>query len=164
MPAHTRGIQVISESPGESLDIGVAIGRASRVRDIIALQGDLGAGKTILAQGIALGLGVREPVTSPSYVIVTVYRTGRQCFQHVDLYRLAGAHDLDSIDWDGLLDESAITVVEWPERAGTRMPGDRLHVCLGASETDRRTMTISATGPRSQELLAAVQVRRAVRQ
>ena len=83
--------------------------------------------------------------------------------QHVDLYRLAGALDLDSIDWEDLLDEPAVTVVEWPERAGERMPDDRLLVSIEAESTNRRTMTISAGGPRSRELLAAVGARIAAR-
>ena len=162
-PTEPAITNVTSEGPHASRELGAVIGHLAQPGDVIALQGELGAGKTVVAQGIAMGLGVQEPVTSPSYVIVTLYRTGRVRLQHVDLYRLADDRDLDSIDWDGLLDEPAVTVVEWPERAGTRLPVDRLHISLDAPPTDRRTMMLSAGGPRSRELLAAVRAHMAAR-
>ncbi len=162
-PTKPELTEITSDGPRGTHDLGAAIGRLAEPGDLIALQGELGAGKTVVAQGIALGIGVQEPVTSPSYVVVTVYRTGRVRLQHVDLYRLADDHDLNSIDWEGLLDEPAVTVVEWPERAGARMPVDRLHISLDAPPTDRRTMTFSAGGPRSRWLLAAVRAQMAAR-
>jgi len=155
--------QIVSDGPDATRAVGHSIGRAARPGDLVALQGDLGAGKTVVAQGVAQGLGVAEGVTSPTYVLVAVYATGRLRLQHVDLYRLAGALDLDSIDWEDLLDEPAVTVVEWPERAGERMADDRLLLSIQAESTNRRTMTISAGGPRSRELLAAVGARIAAR-
>ena len=153
-------VQIVSEGPEISMNLGAAVGRLVQPGDVITLQGELGAGKTVVAQGIALGLGVQESVTSPSYVIVTVYQSGRVCLQHVDLYRLTNDNrELDSIDWDGLLEEMAVTVVEWPERAGTRLPNDRFQISLDALPTGQRTMTLSASGPRSRELLAAVRER-----
>ena len=149
-------IRIVSDGPDATRAVGAGIGRAARPGDLIALRGELGAGKTVVAQGVAQGLGVVEGVTSPTYVLVAVYGSGRLRLQHVDLYRLAGALDLDSIDWEDLLDEPAVTVVEWPERAGARMPDDRLLVSIQAGSATRRTLTISAGGPRSRELLAAV--------
>ena len=156
-------IHIVSDGPDATRAVGAAIGRAAQPGDLVALQGDLGAGKTVVAQGIAQGLGVAEVVTSPTYVLVSVYGSGRLRLQHVDLYRLAGALDLDSIDWEDLLDEPAVTVVEWPERADARMPEDRLLVSIQSESTSRRTMTLSAGGPRSRELLAAVGARMAAR-
>ena len=153
----------MSEGPEASRAVGATIGQAARPGDLVALRGELGAGKTVVAQGIAEGLGVVEGVTSPTYVLVAVYGSGRLRLQHVDLYRLAGARDLDSIDWEDLLDEPAVTVVEWPERAGGRMPADSLLVSIQAESANRRTMTLSAGGPRSRELLAAVGARMAAR-
>ncbi|MCY3913709.1 MAG: tRNA (adenosine(37)-N6)-threonylcarbamoyltransferase complex ATPase subunit type 1 TsaE [Chloroflexi bacterium] len=158
--AHT---QIVSDGPDATRAVGAAIGRWARPGDLVALQGELGAGKTVVAQGIAQGLGVEEGVTSPTYVLVSVYGSGRLRLQHVDLYRLAGALDLDSIDWEDLLDEPAVTAVEWSERAGERMPDDCLLVAIQAESTNRRTITLSAGGPRSRELLAAVGARMAAR-
>ena len=155
--------QFVSDGPDATRAVGVAIGRSARPGDLIALQGELGAGKTVVAQGIGQGLGVAEGVTSPTYVLVSVYGSGRLRLQHVDLYRLAGALDLDSIDWEDLLDEPAVTAVEWSERAGERMPDDGLLVAIEAESTNRRTITLSARGPRSRELLAAVEARMAAR-
>ena len=156
-------IYIVSDGPGATRAVGVAIGRSARPGDVVALQGELGAGKTVVAQGVAQGLGVVEGVTSPTYVLVSVYGSGRLRLQHVDLYRLAGALDLDSIDWEDLLDEPAVTAVEWPERAGERMPDDRLLVSIEAESMNRRAITLSAGGPRSRELLAAVGARMAAR-
>ena len=162
-PRPAGATEIVSDGPEASRAVGATIGRLARPRDLIALRGDLGAGKTVVAQGVAQGLGVVEGVTSPTYVLVAVYQSGRLGLQHVDLYRLAGAVDLDSLDWEDLLDEPAVTVVEWPERAGARMPADCLLVSIEAASTNRRTMTISAGGPRSRELLAAVRARMATR-
>ena len=162
-PRPAGATEIVSDGPEASRAVGATIGRLARPRDLIALRGDLGAGKTVVAQGVAQGLGVVEGVTSPTYVLVAVYQSGRLGLQHVDLYRLAGAVDLDSLDWEDLLDEPAVTVVEWPERAGARMPADCLLVSIQAASTNRRTMTISAGGPRSRELLAAVRARMATR-
>ena len=155
--------QTVSDGPDATRAVGDAIGRSARPGDLVALQGELGAGKTVVAQGIAQGLGVVEGVTSPTYVLVAVYGSGRLRLQHVDLYRLAGALDLDSIDWEDLLDEPAVTAVEWSERAGERMPDDCLLVAIRAESTNRRRITLSAGGPRSRELLAAVGARMAAR-
>lgn len=155
--------QMVSDGPDATRAVGVAIGRCARPGDLVALHGELGAGKTVVAQGMAQGLDVAEGVTSPTYVLVSVYVSGRLRLQHVDLYRLAGALDLDSIDWEDLLDEPAVTAVEWSERAGDRMPDDCLLVAIQAESTNRRTLTLSAGGPRSRELLAAVGARMAAR-
>ena len=162
-PRPAGATEIVSDGPEASRAVGATIGRLARPWDLIALRGDLGAGKTVVAQGVAQGLGVVAGVTSPTYVLVAVYQSGRLGLQHVDLYRLAGAVDLDSLDWEDLLDEPAVTVVEWPERAGARMPADCLLVSIEAASTNRRTMTISAGGPRSRELLAAVRARMATR-
>ena len=162
-PRPAGATEIVSDGPEASRAVGATIGRLARPRDLIALRGDLGAGKTVVAQGVAQGLGVVEGVTSPTYVLVAVYQSGRLGLQHIDLYRLAGAVDLDSLDWEDLLDQPAVTVVEWPERAGSRMPADCLLVSIQAASTNRRTMTISAGGPRSRELLAAVRARMATR-
>ena len=162
-PRPAGATEIVSDGPEASRAVGATIGRLARPRDLIALRGDLGAGKTVVAQGVAQGLGVVAGVTSPTYVLVAVYQSGRLGLQHVDLYRLAGAVDLDSLDWEDLLDEPAVTVVEWPERAGARLPADCLLVSIQAASTNRRTITISAGGPRSRELLAAVRARMATR-
>ncbi|MCA9517703.1 MAG: tRNA (adenosine(37)-N6)-threonylcarbamoyltransferase complex ATPase subunit type 1 TsaE [Myxococcales bacterium] len=87
--------------------------------DVVALEGTLGVGKTLFSAALARALGVppEEHVASPSYALVNVYRGGRAPVAHLDLYRLEGDDELAGIGFDDLLDEGAIVVVEWPERA-----------------------------------------------
>jgi tRNA threonylcarbamoyladenosine biosynthesis protein TsaE len=95
---------------------------------VVSLSGDLGAGKTTLTQAICEGYGVSESVTSPTYALVHRYDAEKSAVYHVDLYRLDNESQLTNIGWDDLLAERAIVIVEWPERAGNRMPDDHLHI------------------------------------
>ncbi len=97
---------------------------------LISLTGELGAGKTTLAQAICAGYGVTEPVTSPTYALVHRYEAPKSPVYHVDLYRLDNETQLTNIGWDDMLAERAVVIVEWPERAGDRMPADHLHIDL----------------------------------
>ncbi len=101
---------------------GEALGRAVRAPVVFALSGDLGAGKTTLAQAICRGYGVAEPVTSPTFSLVHEYVGARGPVLHLDLYRLDGAQALDSIGLDELLARDAVVIVEWPERGADRLP------------------------------------------
>lgn len=103
-------------------DWGRAFGVAAVPPLIVALQGDLGAGKTTLAQAICVGYGVAEAVTSPTYALVHRYTSPRSPVYHVDLYRLDDPAQLTNIGWDDILAEQALVIVEWPERAGARLP------------------------------------------
>ena len=85
---------------------------------IVTLEGELGAGKTPLAQAICRGYGALEPATSPTFALVHEYHAPRSPVLHLDLYRLEGPHQLASIGWDDVLSSGALVLVEWPERAG----------------------------------------------
>ena len=132
----------------DTLALGERIGRGLRAGDVVVLSGPLGAGKTALAKGIALGMDVEGPVTSPSYVLARVHRArraGHPAMVHVDLYRLLdhGAVDLtaelDSLDLDTDLDD-AVAVVEWGEGLAERLSERYLLVRLRRPpDTDTRT-------------------------
>ena len=109
---------------------GEELGRSLRAPTIITLQGDLGTGKTTLAQAICRGVGVREDVTSPTFALVNEYHAERATVFHLDLYRLQGPDDLTNLAWDDVINSDAIIIVEWPERAGTGMPADALKIRL----------------------------------
>jgi tRNA threonylcarbamoyladenosine biosynthesis protein TsaE len=129
--------RVISTNEEQTRAIGEQIGRALRRGDIVLLMGDLGSGKTCFAQGIARGLGVARPVSSPSFVLMNEYQ-GRERLFHVDLYRLGSMEELDDLGlWDYA--ERGVLVIEWPERGAELLPGDGLTVELayGASESER---------------------------
>ncbi|MEO5580002.1 MAG: tRNA (adenosine(37)-N6)-threonylcarbamoyltransferase complex ATPase subunit type 1 TsaE [Gemmatimonadaceae bacterium] len=109
---------------------GEELGAASKAPLVVALTGDLGAGKTTLAQAICRGYGVSDPVTSPTYAIVQQYTSPKSAVYHIDLYRLEDSSQLTNIGWDDITSDRALVIVEWPERAGDRMPADPLHIEL----------------------------------
>jgi tRNA threonylcarbamoyladenosine biosynthesis protein TsaE len=107
---------------------GRRFGEAARPPLVVAISGDLGAGKTTLVQAICAGYGVTEEVTSPTFALVHEYAAPRSPVHHLDLYRLDRADQLDDIGWDELVSAHALVLVEWPERADGRLP--RRHVTL----------------------------------
>lgn len=107
---------------------GNDLGEASVPPLLISLTGELGAGKTTLAQAICAGYGVVESATSPTYALVHRYEAPKSPVYHIDLYRLDDESQLTNLGWDDILAERALVIVEWPERAGDRMPGDHLHI------------------------------------
>lgn len=95
--------------------------------NIICLAGDLGAGKTVFAQGVALGLGVAEPVSSPTFTLVNEYR-GRLPFYHMDLYRLETPEALYDLGYEDYFDSDGVVLIEWAERAAGLLPRELLRV------------------------------------
>ena len=126
---------------------GARLGALLTSGDLLVLTGDLGAGKTTLAQGIAAGLGVRGPITSPTFVIARVHPSlvGGPDLVHVDAYRLTGFAELDDLDLDASLDE-AVTVVEWGHGVAEQLSEDYLEVTLRGHET--RTVDLVGHGGR----------------
>jgi tRNA threonylcarbamoyladenosine biosynthesis protein TsaE len=112
---------------------------------VLTLRGELGAGKTTLAQAILAGVGVQEAVTSPTFALVQWYESPRGRIAHLDLYRLRRADELDGLGWDDIQREAALIIVEWPERAAAWMPRPRLDLQLTdtADAMDRRRLELS---------------------
>ena len=103
---------------------------------MVALAGDLGAGKTTLAQAICAGYGVTEPVTSPTFALVHRYHAPRSPVYHLDLYRLERPSDLINIGWDEIAASHALVIVEWPERAGDLIPAEHVPIDLEYAPAD----------------------------
>ena len=127
-----------SGSPDATHAIAAALGPLLEPGDVVSLVGDLGAGKTAFAQGLAHGLGVAGPVTSPTFTIVQEYE-GRLPVAHVDVYRLDTVQDLYDLGWDELVDDGRVTIVEWGDLIAQALPPDHLVVRIdsGAADTDR---------------------------
>ena len=123
---------------------GRDLGEAIAPPLVISVTGDLGAGKTTLAQAICAGYGVEESVTSPTYALVHKYEDQRSPVYLVDLYRLDNESQLTNIGWDDLLSDRALVIIEWPERAGDRMPSDHLHIDLGHLKGDESRRVLLA--------------------
>ncbi len=135
--------------------LGAALAAVAEPGDVLCVIGELGAGKTQLAKGFGAGLGVTDPVVSPSFVLMAEYR-GRLPMFHLDLYRLDGA--ADALE-GGLLDEresTGVTFVEWAERLGAATPEDRLEVIIDGAGDDPRTIRLRATDCRHERYLAVV--------
>jgi tRNA threonylcarbamoyl adenosine modification protein YjeE len=113
----------------------------------VALRGNLGAGKTTLAQAIARGAGVTDAVTSPTFSLVHEYRGNAVRVIHCDFYRLHDRAELTQIGWDDIALSHAIVIVEWPERAGDRLPSPRLDIQLGdvPGQADVRALEVTWT-------------------
>src|SRR5689334_2884109 len=112
----------VAMSRDELIAWGEAFGRAAMPPLIVTLAGDLGAGKTTLAQAICAGYGVTEPVTSPTFALVHRYDAPRSPVYHLDLYRLRGPDELTNIGWDEIVASQALVLIEWPERAAGALP------------------------------------------
>ncbi len=155
MNAALPTLHVRLPDPAATRALGARIGSAARAGDVIALVGPLGAGKTELARGIALGLGVAGPVSSPTFVLIAEHE-GRLPLFHVDAYRLAGPEDALGA---GVLDErraDGVTVIEWAERLGAALPAGRLEVRIDGSGDDPRHVEVLATDRRHARLLEDV--------
>ena len=111
---------------------------------VIALIGDLGAGKTTFMQGLGFALGVKRPVTSPTFTLSVEYPTPRFKLVHMDLYRLNGPDDLLTIGFPEYLESGAVVAVEWPERAGDLIPSNAIRIHFTLTEnSDTRVITIA---------------------
>lgn len=121
---------------------GERFGRAAKAPLVVTLAGDLGAGKTTLVQAICRGYGVAEPVTSPTYALVHEYASTRGPVFHLDLYRLEDPRELENIGWDDVTGAHALVLVEWPERAGDRLPPGHVPIDLEhlPGDGDRRLL------------------------
>jgi len=147
--------EVILETPEDTRAFGRRLGRLLRAGDVVVLTGDLGAGKTTLTQGLAEGLGVRGPITSPTFVIARVHPSvvGGPALVHVDAYRLGSAVELDDLDLDADLDLS-VTVIEWGAGMSEQLSEQRLGITLTGEEV--RTARLDAVGPRWERLSDSV--------
>jgi tRNA threonylcarbamoyladenosine biosynthesis protein TsaE len=139
-------------------DLGRELAAQLRAGDLVILTGPLGAGKTTLVQGIGAGLGVRGPVTSPTFVIARVHPplagTG-PLLVHADAYRLGGVSELDDLDLDADM-ASAVTVVEWGEGLAEGLAEDRLEISIDpAADSDARTVRLTGHGQRWHAALTA---------
>jgi len=155
MVTRTTRERVVHTRDAESTRaLGVALGRVAQAGDVIALTGDLGAGKTQLAKGIGAGLDVTGTVNSPSFILMAEHR-GRLPLFHLDLYRIGDPADAVN---GGLIDErqaEGVTVVEWAERLGPALPVRRLDVTIDGSGDEPRTIRLRATDDSHARLVEA---------
>ena len=134
--------RIVSRSPEETEAAGEALGRTLGPGDVVALTGDLGAGKTSFTRGVVQGLGAPTRATSPTFVLINEYR-GRLPIHHVDAYRTASLTELMDLGLPELFDEDGVTLVEWADRLGPLLPARTIHVHLEGLGAEPRTITVT---------------------
>ena len=140
------GGSVQSRSPGQTFNVGKRVGQSVRPPQVIALYGELGAGKTCFTQGVARGVGIEQKVTSPTYSLIQEY-PGRYLMVHIDCYRLTGEDDAVDIGLVEILSKFAIVLVEWPERIKRLLPEKCLEIYMEIVNETTRSISIKNGEP-----------------
>ncbi|HON42515.1 MAG TPA: tRNA (adenosine(37)-N6)-threonylcarbamoyltransferase complex ATPase subunit type 1 TsaE [Bacillota bacterium] len=149
----TETVRIISHSPAETIAIGCGLGKLLQPGDVLCLAGGLGAGKTCLARGIAIGLGADEArVSSPTFVLAQEYR-GRIPMYHLDLYRLTSAEEVEEAGLDEYVGGDGVAVIEWPDVYSPLLNMDRLTVEIRTTATFERELVLTPQGDRYRSIL-----------
>lgn len=119
-----------SFSAEETMELGKRLGREARAGEVYTLIGDLGVGKTVLTQGIAEGLGITEPICSPTFTIVQVYEEGRMPFYHFDVYRIGDVEEMDEIGYEDYFYGDGLTMIEWANLIEELLPPNRKEITI----------------------------------
>ncbi len=133
-------------SPEETFRLGQQFGEQACPGQVCALVGDLGVGKTVLTQGIAEGLGIREPITSPTFTIVQAYEGGRLPFYHFDVYRIADVDEMEEIGYEDYFYGQGVSIIEWGNLVPEILPGHCMEIRIEKDLEqgfDYRRITIS---------------------
>ncbi len=132
----------ICENLNDTYSFAENLAQELQAGDVIALYGNLGAGKTAFVQGIAIGLGYSEPVTSPTYSLWQIYEGGRLTIHHFDLYRLDTVEQVYAIGFYDAVDSDGVTLIEWPERLGDELPVPRINVYINRIDEEKRSICV----------------------
>jgi len=148
-----HALEFFSRSPEQTRRLGMRLGSLLQPGDVVCLQGELGAGKTTLVQGMAQGWGAIDGVSSPTFVLINSYRrpnSGK--FFHFDAYRIDSPAEAEELDMDNLMEQGPL-VIEWPEHVEAILPSERLWVWLQYESEEHRAMRFVACGKRYEVLL-----------
>jgi tRNA threonylcarbamoyladenosine biosynthesis protein TsaE len=149
-------LDFVSHSAAQTRRFGVRLGLLLQPGDVICLEGELGTGKTCLTQGIGEGMGVVEPITSPTFALIAEYHppTPAPSLYHIDVYRLDRAvHEAMALGLDEYLLGDGACVIEWADRISSMLPRERLWISFRHLDISKRGLVVTATGARFQELL-----------
>ena len=119
-----------THDPEETFEVGWTIGMNAKPGQIYTLTGDLGVGKTVFTQGVAAGLGITEPVNSPTFTIIQEYKDGRLPFYHFDVYRIGDLEEMEEIGYDDYFFGQGICLIEWAELIEEILPEKRIEVTI----------------------------------
>ena len=145
-----------TNNPEETKCLGEKTGRFLKEGDVVALIGNLGVGKTVIANGLCAGLGVNEDyITSPTYTIINQY-DGKIPVYHIDLYRLNDSKELYNLGWDEYIYGNGACIIEWADKAGERLPEEYLMVNIEVIGQEKRKITLQEKGTSYKSLLERV--------
>ena len=119
-----------TKGPEETYQFGKELGETATPGQVYCLDGDLGTGKTVFAQGFAAGLGIDGPVNSPTFTILQVYENGRLPLYHFDVYRIADPEEMDEIGYEDCFYGEGVCLVEWSELIEELIPEDAIHITI----------------------------------
>ncbi len=148
--------RIVSNSVEETRKLGFLVASCVEPGDIIALDGDLGAGKTHFSQGFGAGLGIPTDIVSPTFNLVYEYDEGRIPFYHFDLYRLEDPCELEDIAFYEYVEGGGVCVIEWASKFLDELPDEVLHITISVVSEESRHIEMSSTGPGSSALLEKV--------
>ncbi len=151
------GLTISCESsrPEDTRSLGRQLGIVAQPGDVFLLVGELGAGKTVFTQGLGEGMGIREPINSPTFVLLREYQ-GRLTLYHYDLYRLANVESTVTREWEEFLYGQGVSAVEWANRASELLPADCLLLEFLIESDTRRVLKLTASGERHVALLSSL--------
>ena len=147
-------IELVSENPGQTFEIGLSIGKRAADGDVFALSGELGSGKTCFTGGLARGLGIGEDyaITSPTFTLINEY-SGRCRLYHCDVYRLDASGDLEDLGFDEYLSGKGVMAIEWAEKIEDVLPPDAIAISFLYVDENRRKIRINGPRERVRDLL-----------
>ena len=141
-------MMIESFGPGDTYSLGQRLGREAKKGDIFCLNGDLGVGKTVFTQGFAAGLGITEPVNSPTFTILQQYDEGRLPLYHFGVYRIGDVSEMDEVGYEDCFYGDGVTLIEWPERIRELLPEHVVTVTIEKNLEkgfDYRKITVEGT-------------------
>ena len=142
-----------THDPEETFEVGRTIGMNAKPGQIYTLTGDLGVGKTVFTQGVAAGLGITEPVNSPTFTIIQEYEDGRMPFYHFDVYRIGDLEEMEEIGYDDYFFGQGICLIEWAELIEEILPEKRIEVTIEKNLEkgfEYRKITIEERGEKTE--------------
>lgn len=140
-----------SKSPEDTFQIGMRLGQLAKAGEVYTLTGDLGVGKTVFTQGFAKGLGIEEPVNSPTFTILQIYEGGRLPLYHFDVYRIGSVEEMDETGFEEYMTGKGVSLIEWADLIREILPGERTRIRIEKDLEkgfDYRRITVEAAEER----------------
>lgn len=137
-------MEIVTESEKQTEEVAKDFARSLKGGELIALFGDLGAGKSVFTRGLARGLGIKERIASPTFVFIKTHKRGKITLHHIDLYRLHNTQDVEGLGLEDIIaQDNAVVVVEWADKMGKNLPKKRIDISLEKIDDQKRRIRIT---------------------